>query len=188
MQDFFHQQYGGCGDGWTFLLYTLCHCYSRAPKKLAIFPWLGKHCPFLFLSFWDQNGDILRSFPNAFSAMKQYGWSTILFFLWRSVATSCCLPSRPWTPGCVSDWVVVGDVLQDSRDKKNLHGYSFCISTWKIQQFLISCHVVLESILDQLSPKQMALPKQGPLHRFINHYKRTDGSSEWAAPSILMLM
>ena len=71
-------------------------------------------------------------------AVFQYGWSTILFFLWRSVATSCCLPSRRWTPGFVSDWVVVGDVPLDSRDKKNLHGYSFCISTWKIQQFLIS--------------------------------------------------
>lgn len=126
-------------DGWTFLLLhvTVCHCYSRAPKKLAIFPWLGKHCPFLLLSFWDQNGDILRSFPNAFSAMKQYGWSTILFFLWRSVATSCCLPSRRWTSGCVSDWVVVGDVPTGTPGTKRT-----CMATHFVfrheQEFLIS--------------------------------------------------
>ena len=38
---------------------------------------------------------------------------------WRSVATSCCLPSRPWTPGCVDfDWGCSWRCANDDSNNK----------------------------------------------------------------------
>ena len=156
---------------WRWMNFLAVHFMSllfQSPEETGHFPLARETLPFSVAGFLRPARRYSPIFPKCLLSHEAV-WLVHHFVL--SVKVSCheLLSSQQAldTGMCVRLGCSWRCANGDSRNKTTCMATHFVFRHERYSnfKFLSSCHVVVESILDQLSPKQMTLPKGGPLHK-----------------------